>query len=169
MSFRRGRALKHVSTAAKALVRPALNKRGFSEPRILTEWDSVVGASLAGLARPLRMSFAAREGMGGTLTIGVLGSRAVEAQHMIPQIAERVNGYYGHRAISRVKIEQIGAEAFEAATQKEESPAPCPEMRARLAEPISSVRDEGLRSALERLGDNIALHTAAKAAEKEMR
>ena len=155
--------------AARALIRPALSKRGFGESRILTEWESVAGADLAGLCRPLRVSFAAREGYGGTLVLGVLGARALEAQHRTPQIIERVNAHYGYRAISRIRLEQLGPEAFATARRATSLPQPCPEVLAELADQVSPVRDEGLKTALEALGRNIAARKALRAADLQDR
>ena len=73
------RGFSRASDAAKALIRKPLAKRGFAQAGLLTEWDAVVGAQIADLVRPLRLSHTAKEGMGGTLTLGVLGVRALEA------------------------------------------------------------------------------------------
>lgn len=144
------------SSAAKGLIRPALTKRGFSEPRLLTEWDTVVGAQIAGLCRPVKLGYASKQGMGGTLTIGALGASALEVQHLQPQIIERVNAHYGYRAISRIRLVQLGAEAFEAHKKGRKTPSHRPETVARIRETVQPVVDEGLRAALERLGKNIA-------------
>jgi len=58
------RGFSRASDAAKMLIRQPLAKRGFAKSRLLTEWDEVVGAEIAGLVRPLRLSHAAKEGMG---------------------------------------------------------------------------------------------------------
>lgn len=142
--------------AAKTLIRKPLAKRGFAQSRLLTEWEAVVGAQIADLARPLRLSHAAQEGLGGTLTIGVLGVRALEAQHVEPTIIERVNAHYGYRAVARIRIAQLGAEAFEKAQPAPATPDPTPEQAKRLKDTVSSVADDELRDALERLGLNIA-------------
>lgn len=160
--FRRN-GFSRAGDAARALIRPTLSKRGFGESRILTEWESVAGADLAGLCRPLRVTFAAREGYGGTLVLGVLGARALEAQHRQPQIIERVNAHYGYRAISRIRLEQLGPEAFETAKRDTTPPQPCPEVMADVEKYVGPVRDEGLKAALEALGRNIATRKVQRA------
>jgi len=54
------RGFSRVSDAAKGLIRKPLARRGFAQSRLLTEWDQVVGAEIADLVRPLRLSHAAR-------------------------------------------------------------------------------------------------------------
>ena len=156
-----------VSDVAKGMIRPALSKRGFSETRILTEWDAVVGEKIAGLCRPMRLGYAAKEGIGGTLTVGSTGSSALEVQHLTPQIIERVNAHYGYRAVSRIRLVQIGAEAFEARQQRTEPPQPRPEAVKEIRETVTNVQDEGLRAALETLGRNISMRQDRAASGKD--
>lgn len=161
------RGFSRIGAAASGLIRKPLAKRGFAESRLLTEWDSVVGAEIAALSRPLRLSHAAKEGLGGTLTIGVKGARALEAQHLEPRIIERVNAHYGYRAVSRIRIAQIAPEAFPQAVPKAPPPDPSPDQAARLNEAVAPIEDDGLREALERLGRNIAVRRKVNAASKK--
>ena len=158
-----------MSSAAKGMIRPALTKRGFSEPRLLVEWDAVVGAQIAGLCRPVKLGYASKQGMGGTLTIGALGAMALEVQHLTPQIEERVNAHYGYRAISRIRLVQLGPEAFEEHRKAQAVPHTRPEEVARIRSMVEPVADDGLRGALERLGRNIATHRPPAAPGKEER
>lgn len=147
--------------AAQWLLKPAFRKRGFGETTLLTDWDHVAGEAIAGFCRPIRLSYAAKEGLGGTLTLGVLGSRALEAQYLQPQILERVNVHYGYRAVSRIRIVQLGAEAFEQQETRKRATLSDGERHA-VAAATSDVADEGLRGALVRLGENIARGKAAR-------
>lgn len=156
------RGFSRVSDAAKGLIRTPLAKRGFAQSRLLTEWDAVIGAQMADLVRPLRLSHAAKEGMGGTLTLGVLGVRALEAQHQEPMIIERVNAHYGYRAVARIRLVQLGPEAFTRAALDEPLPQPTSAQTAALQATVAPVADEGLRDALERLGRNIATRKTIK-------
>jgi len=146
-----------MSSAAKGMIRPALTKRGFSEPQLLIDWDAVVGDQIADLCRPVKLGYASKQGMGGTLTVGALGASALEVQHMTPRIIERVNAHYGYRAISRIRLVQLGPEAFEKRRMRRDVPHPRPEDVARIRDMVDPVASDGLRGALEKLGRNIAM------------
>jgi hypothetical protein len=150
------RGFSRASDAARGLIHRPLAKRGFAQSRLLTEWDHVVGADMAELVRPLRLSHAAKEGMGGTLTLGVLGVRALEAQHQEPAIIERVNAHYGYRAVARIRLSQLGAEAFAKAKLESAPPQPSSAQEAAVKSAVAPIADDDLRAALERLGRNIA-------------
>jgi len=161
------RGFSRVSDAARGLIRKPLAKRGFAQARLLTEWDAVVGAEIAGLVRPLRLSHTSKEGMGGTLTLGVLGVRALEAQHQEPAIIERVNAHYGYRAVARIRLAQLGPEAFNQAKLEKTAPQPSFQQIEALKAAVEPISDEGLRDALERLGRNIATRATRDQTETE--
>ena len=165
---RRG-GFRPAARVLRAQIDAPLAKRGFARATLLTDWERVVGAGLAAMCRPVRLSHAAAEGLGGTLTVGVKGARALETQHLVPQIVERVNAHYGYRAVARVRLSQIGPEAF-AAMRARPGMAPPPEAAARaVRRGVAPVADEGLRGALERLGLNVAAASRAKDKDEETR
>ena len=150
------RGFSRLGDAARPLIRKPLAKRGFAEARLLTDWDAVVGEQIGALCRPIRLSHAAKEGLGGTLTLGVLGARALEAQHLEPQIIERVNAHYGYRAVARVRLAQVSADVFRRAAPKAPPPEPTPAQVEELKTAVAPIVDEGLRASLENLGRNVA-------------
>lgn len=88
-----------------------MNRRGFSDSRILENWSAIVGPQLAAMSQPVRLSRrkSGRDGeetAGGVLTVKAEGAIALEIQHLAPQIIDRLNSYYGHAAIARLNIIQ---------------------------------------------------------------
>jgi len=66
----------------------------------------VVGADLADKIAPDRLTFPRGERQDGTLRLRVSSAFAPEAQHRTPQLIERINGFFGYRAIARVVLVQ---------------------------------------------------------------
>lgn len=112
------------SFAARSL-EPAARARGFAALGLLQEWASIVGADLASFTMPDRIIWPRRpeqddagpEGddhgkprtkrpAGATLVLRVDGPRAIEVQYRAQQIMERVNGYFGYRAVVEMRITQ---------------------------------------------------------------
>lgn len=127
----------------------AIRKRGFAEPRIVAEWERIVGPDLAKLTRPARLAERT-----GTLVIKVGdGSSAMRLQHMTIQITDRVNTYFGFRAVNRIQILQG------VIPKPRKAPAPKPRLRtlsdaetAEIDAATEAVPDDALKSALRRLG-----------------
>jgi len=85
---------------------PLFQKRGLAEGDVALRWSEIVGETLAQFSSPMRLSGGQRSGQGGSqnenggvLTVRVAGAAA-------PEIIERVNVFYGYRAVDRLKIEQ---------------------------------------------------------------
>ncbi|EPX77787.1 DUF721 domain-containing protein [Litoreibacter arenae] len=146
-----------------AQIRKAGEKRGFAVMRLLTHWEEIVGGDTARMARPLDVGYG-REGFGATLTVLCNGSNAPLVQQLLPQIREKVNACYGYSAISRVRVTQTAPVGFSEgqlafAAKPKEPTAPPPQVVAASKELASDVESDGLRQALERLGQNVMART----------
>ncbi len=138
-------------------------RRGFAEPEVLLRWPEIVGADLAAACRPVSISHGRGPSLGATLLVEVEGARATEIEHRASAIVERINAYYGYRAVSRLRLTQAAgapdgfAEARAGFAHRDRVEEGRAEARAaaeaeRLAAPI---RDDGLRGVLTRLGTAI--------------
>lgn len=139
-------------------IRAASEARGFAETRLLTHWAEIVGPAVAGIARPVNVSYG-KGGFGATLTLLTTGAQAPMLEMQKEQIREKVNACYGYSAISRVRITQTaptgfaeGQIAFDHAPRA--APAPDPVINETAARVAQDVTNEGLRLALQALGAN---------------
>jgi hypothetical protein len=145
--------------AARALD-PSARARGFATTALLSEWPTIVGVELAEFTMPDRVVWPrrredaeqptlkqGRRGEGAILVLRVEGPRAIEVQHRSSQILERVNTYFGYRAVAEMRILQ--APVVRKASRAPSPPVPADEDTLPLS---ASIEDEGLRKALSRLG-----------------
>ena len=145
-------------------IRKAGAARGFAETRLLTQWEDIVGPTLAAIAIPEKVTYA-KAGIGATLIIRANGAHGPELQMQLPQIRERVNACYGYNAISRVRITQTGAASVatpgmaEAQTPFQPSPKPAADPGKLRALDLDNVKDPGLRAALESLSEHVLSRT----------
>jgi hypothetical protein len=140
------------------LTRKAFEKYGFSAAALLTDWALIVGEETASYAAPERLkwprSVAVREDVeagaegrpGATLLLRVDPARALDVQYKARQILERINGYFGYRAVAELRILQAPLERPAAATAPHPLVAPPCE-----APELSGIADERLRAALAKL------------------
>ena len=84
----------------------ALGKKGLGYAKLVTEWPQIVGPDFAGSTSPVKLAFPRGERIDATLTIEIVPARAVEVQHALPQLMERVNAVFGYRAVARIKMVQ---------------------------------------------------------------
>ena len=106
-SSERRNGLRNVAPLVGNLTRPLVRKRGFFQTEIILHWAEIVGRDLEKFTMPVKYIQPRGENAGGgTLVIRVSGPVAIELQHRMPQIIDRVNTYFGYRAVERIKMMQ---------------------------------------------------------------
>ena len=147
---------KPLGQIAGKTIAEALARQGFASTGLVTHWPEIVGAEIADHAEPMRMVWPRRvhedDPEPATLVLRVEGPVALEIQHLSGVIIERVNRFFGWRAVGRIQIRQAPLARRET---KKAPPAPDPDVVARLAAGMSDIGDEGLRDALARLGASV--------------
>ena len=138
------------------LTKSMLGRHGFAHGAIVTKWPDIVGNDMARHTQPEKIVFS-RDGVSG----GVLhlrcdsGALATEIQHLEPQILDRINTFFGYKAVIRVKLIQ-GPMPKTKGQPAARAPRPLSAVEAKnLAGTVANVDDDELREALERLGQSI--------------
>jgi hypothetical protein len=147
---------KSTARPLAALVAKPLNdafkKQGFASREIVTRWPQIAGAEIAQFAEPVRMQWprqADDESAPGTLVLRVDGPAAIEVQHHSGLIIERVNRFFGWQAIDRVVLRQA---PLSRKNVRKPRPKLDPAAAKAVAEGLTGIADEPLRTALGRLG-----------------
>ncbi len=84
--------------------RAAFKKFGFVQSSIVSRWTEIVGERWAKVSVPESLRFPVGKKQDGTLTLTVTGAHAVMMQHILPEIIDRVNRFFGYSAVARVVI-----------------------------------------------------------------
>ena len=129
----------------------ALGKKGLGYGKLVSEWRQIAGSDLGEATAPVKLAFPRGERTDATLTLEVVPARAIEVQHALPQLVERVNAVFGYRAVARVKLVQsMPAKAAGSGFVGLRPLSPTEE--GELVELTGIVPEGELRDALERLG-----------------
>lgn len=128
----------------------ALGKRGLAFGALITDWASIVGSQLSLRSAPERLVFPRGKREDATLHLRVAGAFALELQHLEPQIIERINGFFGYRAIARIKL--VHGVVAAAGKPSPRARALTPDEESRLVACTAGVTDTDLRASLERFG-----------------
>src|SRR5437899_7662949 len=130
----------------------AFAKQGFASSELVTRWAEIVGAEIAAHSEPEKIQWT-RGAHGhtpepGTLVLRVEGPAAIEIQHLSGVVLERVNRFFGWRAVGALRLRQAPL-----TRRKETPPRPVDnDAAARVAANLGEITDEKLRAALGRLG-----------------
>ena len=152
---KRGGGPRALAAVVDGVTKPAFGRRGFAAGAVVTDWARIVGPYLAANTAPEKIIEAGERGDEGTLHLRVGNAAlATELLHLEPQLVERVNGYFGYRAISRVRLSQ-GAiprrdEPRRSVTRKLDDSE-----ETALTGRLAGVDDADLKEALESLGRSV--------------
>ncbi len=149
-----------VGRAVSGLAKRALDKRGFVDASIVNEWPSIAGTLIGGNSLPEKISFPRDRKKPGTLHLRLEnGALSTEVMHFEPVLLERLNRFFGFRAVGRIKIIQGPLPV----DQKKVRPALPPikaETRIAIEQSLDTVADGEIRDALMQLGKHVAQRRA---------
>lgn len=154
-SAKRRPGLRALAGLAPRLTDPLLRKRGFAEGRIVRDWAAIVGPELAMVCAPDKLGFPRGRRDGGTLTLRVVSGRALELQHLAPQLIERLNVHFGWAAVERIALRQ-GPLPKAAMGRVPGSRSLTVDEKAAVADWVSGIDDRRLKERLTALGEALA-------------
>lgn len=148
----RGNGARAVSELLPRVGGAAFRRFGFVQSAVVSRWVEIVGERYARVSAPESIRFPVGEKVGGTLTLVVQGAHAVTMQHVLPEIVERVNRFFGYGAVAKVAIRQ-GQVAKREARAAPPSLKPIP---AELGDSLRAIADPELKAVLSALAAGVA-------------
>jgi hypothetical protein len=155
------------------LTQKSFEKYGFSAATLLTDWRAIVGDDLATYTAPERLKWprgveaygGVADGGGGrpgaTLVLRVDSVRALDVSYKSRQVIERINAYFGYRAVAELRF--IQAPVAELLPQSAPS---VPKSMISASPAVEAVPDEALREALARMEATIEHRKRMRAVAK---
>ena len=130
----------------------AFKRFGFVQSAIVSRWPEIVGERWAGVSAPESLRFPPGQKADGTLHLVVKGAHAPMLQCITPEIAERVNRFFGYAAVARIQIRQGEV----AAREPRRAPPSLRPVPADMGVGIKQIADPELRAVLESLAAGVA-------------
>ena len=150
----RGGPAKPVAELVPQIGRAAFRRFGFIQSSVVTRWPEIVGPRHAQVCMPEAIRFPPGEKSGGILQLVVLPAHAPLIQHVIPEIIERVNRFFGYSAVSKVKLRQ-GAVKPPHAEEARTAPPSLKPIPLELGDSLRDIGDPELRAVLESLARSL--------------
>ena len=155
----RGGGARPIAELMPEVGRTAFRKFGFVQSSVVTRWPEIVGERHARVCMPEAIRFPPGEKSDGILQLLVVPAHAPLISHVIPEIIERVNRFFGYNAVSRVKLRQ-GAVRPPAARERPTAPPSLRPIPFELGDSLRDIGDPELRTVLESLARSLG--TAAE-------
>ena len=150
----RGSGVRPIAELMPEVGRTAFRRFGFIQSSVVTRWPEIVGERHARVCAPESIRFAQGEKSGGILQLVVVPAHAPIISHVIPEIIERVNRFFGYNAVARVKLRQ-GEVKPPPAEKRGTAPPSLKPIPIELGDSLRDIGDPELRTVLESLARSL--------------
>lgn len=145
-----------------ATMHPVARKRGFATSELLSAWPELVGERYVDRVQPGQLIWPRRKTADGepvlepaTLLVYADAPSALLLTHELPQLRERINAFFGWKAVDRIRIMQ------RTLARKPKAKAPkrrelSEDEKKKIKQQVEHVENSRLQQALEKLGQQIA-------------
>ena len=151
---KRGGQARVISDLMPEIGRTAFRRFGFVQSSVVTRWPEIVGPRHARVCAPESIRFPPGEKADGILQLVVVPAHAPIIQHVIPEIIERVNRFFGYKAVAKVKMRQ-GEVKQTGVTPRPAAPPSLKPVPIELGESLRDIGDPELRAVLESLARSL--------------
>ena len=134
--------------------RTAFRRFGFVQSSVVTRWPEIVGPVHARVCSPEAIRFPPGEKSEGILQLVVKPAHAPLIQQVTPEIIDRVNRFFGYKAVARVKLRQ-GAVTPPAADKPAKPPPSLKPIPLEFGDSLRDIGDPELRIVLESLARSL--------------
>ncbi len=151
----RGQGARAIGDLMPEIGRTAFRRFGFVQSSVVTRWPEIVGPAHARVCSPEAIRFPPGEKAEGILELVVVPAHAPLITQVIPEIIERVNRFFGYRAVARVKLRQ-GAVTPPADGRPVRPPPSLKPIPLELGDSLRDIGDPELRTVLESLARSLS-------------
>ncbi len=132
----------------------AFRRFGFVQSSVVTRWAEIVGERYAALSAPESIRFPAGKKEQGVLALTVMSGHAPIIQHIVPEIIERVNRFFGYEAIVKIAIKP--GEIVRREPERRPPPVNLRPVPVDLGDSLRDIGDPELRAVLEAMAQGLA-------------
>jgi len=131
--------MRKISTNIEKIVRPYAMKNGFHEVRIFSSWKNIIGSEFYSQVKPVKLK-------NKTLKVMVQNSTmAADIAFRSPIIIEKINQFFGYRAVEKITTVQ---RSFIEQIQEKTKEKPDESCFVRAEARCSNVEDKEIKKAL---------------------
>jgi hypothetical protein len=146
----RGGLAKPINDLMPQIGRSAFRRFGFVQSSVVSRWPEIVGPTHARVCTPEMIRFPPGEKAEGIMHLVVKPAHAPLVQQVLPEIIERVNRFFGYRAVARIKLRQ-GEVKPPPDREKPKAPPSLKPIPMELGDSLRDIGDPELRTVLESL------------------
>jgi hypothetical protein len=144
---------RQLNQVVQGITSKVYGKYGFLNGTIIKDWEKIVGSEYVHSIYPEKITFSAGKRNHGTLIVKASShSTALIFQHIHSYIIDRINMYYGYRAIDKIKVIVGKIDINLQNTEKPKEIDISEEKEKSIETLIGNIDNQDLKDSLKRLG-----------------
>jgi len=151
---KRGGQARAISELMPQVGRAAFRRFGFVQSSVVSRWPEIVGPAHAKICAPESIRFPPGEKSEGIMQLVVVPAHAPFIQQVTEEIMERVNRFFGYRAVARIKLRQ-GTVKPPRGLEPTTAPPSLRPIPLELGDSLRDIGDPELRAVLESLARSL--------------
>lgn len=157
------RGARQVGDLVSGLLDPVLARKAGMTSGLIAAWPELVGARLDGVTRPEKLVWPPKRSEDdpfepATLVVACEGAAVLRLQHGTSELLSRVNGFFGYRAVARIKIVQRAVAERRPSRKPPTRPLQAQE-RADIEAMTAGIENDRLRAALAAFAESVKSRT----------
>ncbi len=156
--MREYRGKKSFSNLYNDLTKATFVKHGFANQKIASNWQNIVGETIAKYTLPQKIVFKPNSTRAGVLYIGVSNpGLSLELQAKETFIVDKISTFFGYQAVSRIKVNIDRSAANSNKPQQKSAPKVSISSKEaeKLAKQLKEIKDPELKKSLQDLYDSL--------------
>ena len=106
MKERKQAYFKKVGDSLPKIIDKNIKKKNFIEVSLINKWKEIVGVDIADLCYPLKVNFSNTKDSNGVIFLKTIRGKSIEIDFKGEEIMEKLNQYFGYKAIDKISIVQ---------------------------------------------------------------
>jgi hypothetical protein len=147
------KTMKNLRSVLNKITAPISQQQGFVRSSILLDWHLIVGERFANFCQPEKISFPLERRTGGRLTLKTSSAFALEISHLETILVERINRYFGYKAVDKLLIKN--GRLTPRTVKKQPQPQITADQLSHIETMLEGIKNSALRSALIELGKGV--------------
>ena len=106
MKDRKQSYFKKVGKSLPKIINKNIKERNFFEISLIKKWKEIIGNDIAKFCWPIKISFPNIKNSNGIIFLKTKRGRSMEIEFKNEEIIEKLNQYFGYKAISKISVVQ---------------------------------------------------------------
>ena len=106
MKDRKQSYFKKVGKSLPKIINKNIKERNFFEISLIKKWKEIIGNDIAKFCWPIKIIFSDIKNSNGIIFLKTKRGRSMEIEFKNEEIIEKLNQYFGYKAISKISVVQ---------------------------------------------------------------